>query len=115
MTDIATYTLKRGDTAPVIQDTLLDANGNAVNLTGSTIRFHMANWERTTVIVNGVVTGWGGAALGSSGQVEYAPMSADVATAGVFKAEWEVTFSGGKIETWPDEGHAVVNIEVDLA
>lgn len=113
---MATYTIKRRDTAPIIQDILLDSTGTAVNLTSATVKFHMTSWDGVTVVVAaGSVTGWNGGALGNNGQVEYAPASGDVANAGVFKAEWEVTFAGGKIETWPNDGWAVVDITGDLA
>jgi len=113
---MATYTVKRRDTAPVIQDVLLDKDGSPVNATGATIRFHMASWDLTTVVVAaGAVTGWNGAALGAAGQFEYAWASGDVVAAGVYKAELEVTYANGKIETFPNEGFAVVNIPADLA
>jgi hypothetical protein len=113
---IATYTLKQHDTAPLIQDVLSDGSDAAVNLTGATIEFHMTSWDRQTVVVAaGAVTNWGGGAPDTSGQVQYAPSAGDVANAGVFRGEWEVTFAGNKVETWPNEGSAVVNIEADLA
>jgi hypothetical protein len=110
-----TYTVKRGDTAPVVTDTLEDAAFAPVNLTGASVKFHMTTWDRSTVVVNASATGPNGGALDSTGQVQYAWASGDVAAAGVYKAEWEVTFAGGKIETWPNEGYATVNIPADLA
>jgi hypothetical protein len=110
-----TYTVKRGDTAPVVTDTLLDGNGAAVSLTGAAVKFHMSTWDRVTVVTNASATGPNGGALDITGRVQYAWASGDVAAAGVYKAEWEVTFAGGKIETWPGDSYAVVNIPSDLA
>ncbi len=110
-----TYTVKKRDTAPVVTDTLEDEDGVAVNLTGASVVFHMTDWSRSTVVINGAATGANGGALGSSGVVEYAWQSADVATAGLYRAEWQVTFGNGKVETWPNDRDAVVNIPEDLA
>lgn len=113
---IATYVIKKGDTAPAVADTLLDSNGNAVNLTSATVKFHMSTWNLQTVVIsNGSVTGPNGGSLDSTGEVQYVWQSADTLTAGVYRAEWQVTFAGGAIETWPDDGYAVVNITADLA
>ena len=112
--DIATYTVKRGDTAPVVADTLLDSSGNAVNLTGSTVKFHMSTWDLQTVVINGNATGPNGGSPDNTGQVQYQWQSADTTTAGVYRGEWQVTFAGGGVETWPDAGYAVVSIPSDL-
>lgn len=112
---MATYTVKRGDTVPVVTDTLLDSTGAAVNLTGATVKFHMTTWDRSAVVANAAATGPNGGALDATGQVQYAWASGDVAAAGVYKAEWEVTFVGGKVESWPNDGYAVVSVTGDLA
>jgi hypothetical protein len=112
---MATYTVKKGDTAPSVSDVLLDASGNAVNLTGATVKFHMSSWDMTTVLINGSATGPNGGALDATGQVQYQWQAADVAAAGVYRAEWEVTFAAGAVETWPDDSYATVDIPVDLA
>lgn len=112
---MATYTVKQHDLSPVVTDTLEDNTGAAVNLTGAAVKFHMTDWTRATVIVNASATGPAGGALDSTGQVQYQWQAADVANAGVYLAEWQVTFAGGGIETWPNDGPAIVSIEADLA
>lgn len=113
---MATYVVKKRDTAPVVSDTLLDGDGVAVNLSGATVAFHMTDWTRSTVVIaSGSATGPSGGALDSSGVVEYAWQTNDVAAAGIYRAEWQVTFAGGKVETWPNDGMAVVEIVEDLA
>lgn len=113
---MATYTVKRGDTAPVVTDTLTDSAGAAVSLTGATVKFHMATWDLATVVIaNGTVTKVGGGALDATGQVQYQWQAADTLLRGVYKAEWQVTFSGGAVETWPNDGYAVVDVPMDVA
>lgn len=111
---MATYTIKASDTAPVVTDTLQDSSGNAVNLGGASVSFHMTSWDMQTVIVNRAGTGPNGGALDSTGKVEYHWQAADTVNAGVYRGEWQVTFANGAIETWPDDGYAVVNIPDDL-
>lgn len=111
-----TYTVKRGDTAPVVTDTLEDSTGAAVNLTGATVKFHMATWDLATVVIAaGTVTAIGGGALDASGGVQYQWQAGDTLLRGVYKAEWQVTFAGGAVETWPNDGYAVVDIPGDVA
>ena len=113
---MATYTVRQHDTAPVVTDTLEDSTGAAVNLTGATVKFHMASWDLATVVIaNGTVTNIGGGALDASGGVQYQWQAADTLTRGAYKAEWQVTFSGGAVESWPNDGYAVVDIPADLA
>jgi hypothetical protein len=108
-----TYYVKRGDTSPAVTDTLEDSSGTAVNLTSATVKFAMTTFTGT-VIVNGTATGPNGGALDNTGQVQYQWVSADTASAGQYWAEWQVTFSNGQIETWPNNDQAIVNITPDL-
>lgn len=115
MSEIATYSVAQHDTSPAVTDTLEDSTGTAVNLTGAAVKFHMTDWTRSTVVVNASATGPAGGALDSTGRVQYQWLAADVANAGVFLAEWQVMFASGAIETWPNDGPAIVSIEADLA
>jgi hypothetical protein len=112
---MATYVVKKGDTAPVVSDTLEDSTGAAVNLTGATVHWHMTSWDRQTVVVNGTAAGPGGGAFDATGYVQYTWQAADTAAAGTYRGEWEVTFAGGAKETWPNDGWAIVYIPQDLA
>ena len=110
MTD---FTLKRGNTSPAIQATLTDGDGAAVVLTGATVRFHMradggdpalaADVDAPAVIV---------AAAG--GQVRYDWAPADVDVAGWFRAEWEVTYGDGAVETFPNDRDLIILIREGL-
>ena len=47
-----TFYIKQNDTSPIMQATLQDADGNAVDLTGSSVRFHMRPLGGTTITVD---------------------------------------------------------------
>ncbi len=46
----------------------------------------------------------------NKGKVKYSWQAADVDTAGTFLAEWVVTFGGGDVQSFPNEGQLVVEI-----
>ena len=98
------YDLKQGDTKPSLSAQLL-SNGSAVDLTGATVKFHMG----TTVDVSAVIVD------AATGNVRYDPATAHTVTAGIFKAEFEVTFSDGTIETFPNDGFIYVRITEEVA
>jgi hypothetical protein len=112
---MATWTVKRRDTGPVLADTLLNSAGVAANLTGAAAKLHVATWDLTTVVVNASITGPNGGPLDTTGQFEYHWTALDTATSGVLKGEVEVTYANGTVETFPNDGYAVVSIEADLA
>jgi len=107
MPDIA---LKRNDRLPVLRATLKNPDGSAVNLAGTSQRFLMRLPGATAAKVTGVPT----VVDASNGIVQYAWAAADTDTAGTFQAEIEVTFAGGLIQTYPNNGYLSVAIIDDL-
>jgi hypothetical protein len=104
---VNTFTLKRGDTLPALRATLIDAVGSAVNITGATVRLHLNTPEpldAAAIIDNA-----------SLGEVHYDWQTGDTDEAGLFRAEWQVTFSNGQIETFPNDTNDLVRIRPDLA
>jgi hypothetical protein len=102
-----TVTLKRNDTKDNIKATLSNESG-PVDLTGATVRFLMSRRntlkvDRQAIIqdaVNGIV--WMVFEQGDTEEV------------GAFQAEFEVTFSDGRIETFPNNGYILIHIQNDL-
>lgn len=118
----STFYIKRNDTAPVIQQTLLDSSGNAVDLTGASVAFSLfdVNGKAPTAILSeaaATVVQTGSAPnFTNKGVVKYAWQAGDTAhTPGIYLAEWEVTFGDGTIETFPDNDFIYVYITADLA
>lgn len=108
---MADFTIKQGDTKPEIRATLKDANGTAINLTGATVRFHLSAKVSGTVKVDSPAT----VISASEGIVQYAWSTGDTDTAGVYNAEWEITFSDGSVQTVPNDGYDEVLIKAQLA
>lgn len=109
------FYIKRGDKASAIASTLEDAAGDAVDIQGAIIRFRMQNIRGGDLIVDDYATNaqvFDGSD-GSKGNVLYT--WATVATdAGKYLAEWEVTYSGGSVQSFPNGGYLLVNITPDL-
>ena len=111
---MADYTVKRNDTAKTMPATLKDVDDVVVNLTDATIVWSMRGKsdrvlkvdQKSASIVN---------SPGTDGKVEYTWAAADVDLSGEFEGEWQVTFSGGKIQTYPNDRHAQVRVVDDIA
>jgi hypothetical protein len=101
------FTIKRGDTAPAIRY-LLDPS--TVVLTGATVRFKMRvrGWALVLDALATVVTATG------TPTVEYSWQPGDTATAGLYEAEFQVTYSDGGIETFPNAGFIQVRVNEDV-
>lgn len=104
--------MKAGDTAPVVRATLLDENGDPVNLTGATVKFVMASTTTPrTVHIDEVAV----LADAANGAVEYPWAVGDTALpAGEYVAEFEVVFADSRVQTFPTDGFVDVQIIDDL-
>lgn len=106
-----TFYIKQNDTSPAMLATLQDADGNAINLTGASVRFHMRTIGSSQTTVDAAAT----VVTAASGIVRYAWDAADTATVGSYQAEFEVTYSDASIETFPNDGFIRVKITDDVA
>lgn len=106
---MSTMAWKRGDTGAATA-TLLDGTGTAVNLTGATVKFIMKPTWPAPLKIDRVID----VTDGANGTVNIDRTSADTDTAGHYRAEYEVTYSSGDIETFPENGYIDVIIESDL-
>ena len=101
---VTTFHIKQNDTKPSLSVQLL-SDGSAVDLTGAMVKFHMGTIiDAAATIVNA-----------ATGNVKYNWAVGDTATAGKFNAEFEVTFSDGTVETFPNDGYLLINIMEELA
>tara|TARA_R110000822_G_scaffold95989_3_gene218932 strand:+ start:81 stop:404 length:324 start_codon:yes stop_codon:yes gene_type:complete len=105
------FFIKQNDTSPALEATLKDGLGAVVNLTGCSVRFHMR-------LVGGNVAKTDAPATLSvplGGVVYYQWNGSDTDTIGSYEAEFEVTFIGGEIETFPNNKYIEVEITDDIA
>lgn len=97
MSHTRTVYMKQNDTAPDLQVDILDGNGAAVDVSGASIVFNMAAGG-VPKVASGAVT----IVTAASGVVKYVWQAADTTTPGIYEGEFQVTFAGGKIETYPN-------------
>ena len=106
------FYIKQNDTRPAIIANLTDANDAAVNLTGATVKFNMRFDPAGSVKINA-----GGATIedAEAGQVAYAWTTANTDTADDFEAEFQVTFAGVAVQTFPGRNWIAVHVVDDIA
>jgi hypothetical protein len=105
------FFIKQNDTSPAFKATLKDGLDAAVDLTGASIRFHMRPTGDTTAKVDATAV----IEDADNGVVYYNWVAADTDTIGSYEAEFEVTFTGGEIETFPNNRFVEVEITDDIA
>lgn len=105
------FYIKRNDLSPIIRASLKDANGNYANLGGASVLFKM---QRLTGSGDAISSA-GSISDASTGTVEYSWQSGDTAISGGYRAEFEVTYSDGKVETFPNSHFIRVEITEDIS
>lgn len=98
---MATFTIKRGDTAPALRYALLP---ETVDLSGASVAFVMDGLGRLPARVISA----------APPVVQYDWQPGDTDRTGLHRAEFEVTYSDGRIETYPNAGYLLVQISEDL-
>jgi len=105
------FNLKQNDTSPSLQTTLLDGDGLPVSISGNNgVRFHMRAAGGTVKIDTDAIV-----VDAAAGIVRYDWTATDTDTAGTFQAEFEVTYTDDKIETFPNLGYIEIVITDDIA
>lgn len=106
----ADWTIKQHDRLPSIQATFSSA-GAPVDLTSATaVKFIMRLATGGTPKVNAAAV----IATPTAGVVRYDWIAADTDTAGSYVAEWQVTWAGGKQQTFPTLTFHSIEILADL-
>ena len=107
-----TFYIKQNDTRHELDVFLRDDKDRTINVTGATVKFNMRNASDNTVKINlGSVT----TVSSTAGRVKYSFSSSDTDTSGNFDGEFQVTFVGGQVETFPNDGYIKVIITDDVA
>jgi predicted dehydrogenase len=106
-----TFYIKQNDTSPKILATLQNANGDAIDLTGASVKFHMRTVGGASTVVDAAAT----IVTAASGIVRYSWVSPNTATIGSYQAEFQVTYADATIETFPNDSYISVEIVDDIA
>ena len=88
--------IKQNDTSPTLDAILTDDDGSPVNVAGASVRFHLKKLGASTLKIDAAAT----VVDGEAGHVRYTLQSGDTDTPGSYKAEYEVTFIDGSVETF---------------
>jgi hypothetical protein len=99
------FTIKQSDTSPSLQATLQDADGNTINISYSTVRFHMKQVGGSVVIDQPMTI-----VDEENGVVRYDWQSGDTDTPGTYYVEFEVTYQDLSVETFPNNTNETVLI-----
>ena len=107
-----TFYIKQNDTRPELDIFLRDDKDRSINVTGATVTFSMRNASTNVVKISlAAVT----TVSSTAGRVKYSFTASDTDTAGNFDGEFQVTFVGGQIETFPNDGYIKVIVTDDVA
>ena len=104
------FNIKQNDTSPTLSVVIADSDGTAIDLTGASVQFKMRAVNSSTLKVNASAS----ITNASNGAVSYTFSSCNRDTSGLFQGEFQVTFSGGAIETFPNAEYISINILDDL-
>jgi hypothetical protein len=107
---MSTFYIKRGDTSPAIRYVLKPAT---VVLTGATVQFQMRpkRPRGAAAVIDAaavVVTATGTPTL------EYAWQAGETDSAGLFDAEFKVTYADNEVETFPNDDFITVKVSEDI-
>jgi hypothetical protein len=107
-----TFYIKQNDTRPELDIFLRDDKDRSINITGAVVKFSMRNASTNVVKISlGSVT----TVSSTAGRVKYSFTASDTDTAGNFDGEFQVTFVGGQVETFPNDGYIKVIVTDDVA
>lgn len=109
---IPQFFIKQNDTVPMLDALLQDDQGRPIDVTGAAVVFNMRNTLDDSVVVDNISSVIISAA---QGEVRHTWLAAHTTTSGAFEAEFEVTFSDGTIQTFPNNGHILVSITEEVA
>ena len=105
---MGTFNIKQGDASPAWQTVLQDNAGNAVDLSGATVALSMIRvGSRTKTIDARAAT----ITDAPTGAVQFLFDAADTAVWGSYLVEWIVTYSGGRVEKFPNDRYDLVYVE----
>lgn len=109
---MSVFSIKAGDTLPVIQATLLDARKRPIPLTGATVEFQMKPLIEGS---DGALAAAADVVDVTDGIVKYEWEDGDTDVDGPYAAQFVITFGDGRVETVPNDSYLDVVILPALA
>lgn len=104
------FDIKQGDTLPKLIANLKNSDGTVINLTSANVFFKMKDINNGSLLINAEAN----VTSASLGTVQYDWVLADTDTGGEFNGEFQITFSGGSIQTVPTISYITIKIHDDL-
>jgi len=98
---MGTFYVKEDDTEPVLEATLQNPDGSGVDLSGAGVDIRITEARGGSNVVNADASIQDAA----NGVVRYTLQSSDTENDGRYRVEFEVEYSSGKIETYPNKGY----------
>ena len=107
----ANFYIKQNDTAPSIEAVLTDSTGRAKSLIlASQIKFNMSTEEGSSLVNLGTAS----IINATKVIVSYPWQTGDTSNTGIHNAEFQVTYTNGQIETFPNSGYIKIIIREEL-
>ena len=106
-----TFFIKQNDTRPAITATLIDGDGSLASLSGATVVFKMRKVGSTSATVDSSAS----ITSTANSEVTYTWSGSDTATVGSYEGEFQVTYSSGGVQTFPNSGYIQIEIVDDIA
>ena len=103
------FRIKQNDTSPSLEATLSDANLVPADILAATVMLHMKAIGGGVVLDEQMTI-----TDAENGVVQYDWQVGDTSTAGTYYVEFEVTYSDGSIETFPNTGSLPLVITREL-
>tara|TARA_R110000803_G_scaffold61660_1_gene121617 strand:- start:254 stop:577 length:324 start_codon:yes stop_codon:yes gene_type:complete len=105
------FYIKQDDTTPSMRADLKNGSGDAVDLINTTVRLHMRAIGSTVATIDAAAV----VISEAGGTVQYDWVAGDTSATGSYQVEFEVTYSDGTVETFPNDGYIRVQILEDIA
>lgn len=105
-----TFAIKRGDLEPPLPLNLMSGDDGADISTATTVKVLARITDSSGTTFGGTIAG----PYPADGQVEYVWVAGDTDTVGTYRVEVEVTWPGGRKQTFPPSGYSTVSINADL-
>tara|TARA_R110000782_G_scaffold1000_1_gene3559 strand:+ start:338 stop:658 length:321 start_codon:yes stop_codon:yes gene_type:complete len=103
------FTIKQNDTSPSLKANLTDSDLTPITLTGATVKFHMKSITGVVKVDSSMII-----IDAANGVIQYNWSSGNTDTVGTYYVEFQVTYSDGSIETFPNSGNKVISVVREL-